>query len=178
MRPPLHGSWCHWKPRLPCILKVLQRKKSVSLWPPQPGRLFLKGHVDLGSAKVLHSSARSLEPSTAGAARLEPEPVCWATAQSHVLGTLKSGFCLLWKVSYFLWQKRDVGEAPSHWYCWHQNGEKKTNCSSRFTFYLVCAVFCHLIRYFNWYVNSIKNIISLMIDSFKSSFVICKSDSI
>lgn len=58
-------------------------------------KIVLKGYVDLGSAKVLHSSARSLEPSTAGAARLEPEPVCWATAQSHVLGTLKSGFCLL-----------------------------------------------------------------------------------
>lgn len=118
---------------------------------------------------VFQSTARSLEPSPAGAARLEPEPVCWATAQSCTLCTGKSGFCLLWKVCYFLEQKRDAGEAPSLWHIWYQNGEKKMNSSSRFTFYLVCAVFSHLIR--DAYFNSDRHIILFMTDSFTVSIL-------
>lgn len=45
-----------------------------------------------------------------------------------------------------------------------------------FTFFLVCVVFCHLFG--DAYFNYIKDINPLMTDSFKPSFVICKSDFI
>lgn len=45
-----------------------------------------------------------------------------------------------------------------------------------FTFFLVCVVFCHLFRVA--YFNYIKDINPLVTDSFKPSFVICKSGSI
>lgn len=56
------------------------RSRSISAFPSLED-CFPRGTRTL--ARVFHSIARSLEPSTASAARLEPEPVCWATAQSH-----------------------------------------------------------------------------------------------